>query len=119
MVTPAVDFIKIKTKEARIRIGRWSNKYPIFRSIPTDTKKKLINMSLKGTMFPIACWLYWEPEMTIPAKNAPRARDSPILEVKSAVERQMKTTLTRNNSFYYLSYPHGRISRESGIWHSR
>ena len=65
--------------------------------MPTDTKKKLMNMSFKGRIFPIACWLYWDPEITIPAKKAPRARESPMLEVKTAADKQMKTTLTKNS----------------------
>ena len=54
----AIDFRIIRTIAAITITRRFSRKYPIFRSIPTDTKKKLMNMSRKGMIFPIACWLY-------------------------------------------------------------
>ena len=69
----------------------------MLRSIPMDTKKKLMNISFKGRIFPIAWWLYWDPEMTIPAKKAPRAKERPMLDVKTAADKHIKTTLTRNN----------------------
>jgi hypothetical protein len=84
--------------------------------MPTDTKKKHINASFKGKILPIACLLYWESDIMTPAKRAPKAVDSPILEVKTADDKQMNTTLARNNCL--LPVLPTKISRETEICRS-
>jgi len=76
----------------------WLNRNLTSKSIPIETKKKLVNTSRKGKIFPRACWLYSESEMMVPAIKAPMARESPILPVIHATERQRARITKRNNS---------------------
>src|SRR5665647_2879511 len=55
--------------------------------MPVEIKKMLMNISLKGITFPSACAAYSESEIISPARNAPRARERPAMELIQATER--------------------------------
>ena len=59
-----------------------SNKTSILKNIPRETKKKLTKTSLRGRISPIARCLKSVSATIMPPKNAPRARESPLREVR-------------------------------------
>jgi len=98
-VTPAsIALTRITPITATVtRRGCWTRK-PVSSSMPTDTKKKLVNTSRRGMMFPSACRPYSDSEMMSPARNAPRASDKPAVAVSQATLRQTAITASRNTS---------------------
>ena len=73
-------------------------KKPVLRSIPIETKKKLVKMSRKGMIVERAALLYSDSDMIRPARKAPRARERPARDVSHAVPRQRVTTVIRKSS---------------------
>src|SRR3990172_6285732 len=61
-------------------------------------RKKPIKLSLKGSMSDMAWDAYSDSEMIIPARKAPRARESPNREVRSAVLRHNKRMVMTKRS---------------------
>ncbi len=67
-------------------------------SIPMDTKKRILNISLRGRISLNAWCPYSDSEITRPARKAPSASDKPTSDVNQAVPKQMSTILIKNNS---------------------
>jgi hypothetical protein len=78
-----------------------SENKPKVRSMPMETKE-LVKTSRKGRILPRAWWLYSDSEMTIPARNAPRARERPTEWVSQATARQITITLRRKSSRFFV-----------------
>ena len=87
--------------KTRNKIGK-KDKNKIFnwrsRSIPMETKKKLVKTSLNGMRLPKALWLYSDSEIISPARKAPKASDMPSSWVSMATARQISSRLIRKSS---------------------
>src|SRR4030043_1418770 len=71
---------------------------PTSRSIPTEMKNRLLKTFLNGRISETTWWLYSDSARTTPARNAPKASDSPSNEVRRAMPRQMKSVAMRKTS---------------------
>ena len=68
-------------------------------NIPTDTKNKTANASRKGSVSSAARWLSCDSLKIMPAKNAPRANETPNrAAAPKATTMAMASTASRNNS---------------------
>ncbi len=67
--------------------------------MPTDTKKRTENASLKGSDSSAARWLSGDSRITMPAKKAPSAKDTPKSAAEPyAIPTAAAITLSVNNS---------------------
>ena len=57
------------------------------KSMPIETKKKLVNKSLNGKIFPRALSLNSDSDTIRPAMNAPNASERPKVEVNHVAPR--------------------------------
>lgn len=70
--------------------------------IPTEMKKILVMRSRIGMMIPSTSWLYSDPAMATPARNAPSDMETPASEKTQATPIQMVITEMINSSRFRL-----------------
>ena len=97
-INNTTNFTAISPKAISTTSQRWSFNSPKFTDIPTVMKNKPSNNPLNGSMSASSAWRYSDSDSSTPARNAPRAMESPMCSRSRAVPSTTSNARAVNTS---------------------